>query len=290
MVHCLPLASHRAADLGHRCLEPIYSAHHQEADVWALLHAHFVEQSLHDELCIVDLQGFHRCAIRENTLEDGPRDAISRSLTPPVPLFHRLSRQTISAASAVACLLMLAHSSLTQSLPCQHFLLLSPLRQDLVLVTPSGASPLAQDTHTPPYPRAAGRQPCRRTVRCLVHFFPLVRRRSMPRRGWSALETQASWYQVIRESAPKVRGVAKGTRILLGGVLRIGSGHQFRRHGNPSNLGLDHSKFNDDGTMGSRMAPDKIQTKWWPTHSRERSGCRVHWMLWASRCLQSRKD
>ena len=35
-----------------------------------------------------------------------PQDAIVRSLAPPVPLFHRLSRQTISAASAVACLLI----------------------------------------------------------------------------------------------------------------------------------------------------------------------------------------
>ena len=34
-------------------------------------------------------------------------------------------------------------------------------------------------------------------------FFPLVRRRSMSRRGWSALETPASWYQVIRGPRPK---------------------------------------------------------------------------------------
>ena len=73
MVQCLLLASHRAVDLRHRCLEPLYSAHNQEADVWALLRAHFVEQSLHDELFSVDLQGFHRCVIKENTLEDGPR-------------------------------------------------------------------------------------------------------------------------------------------------------------------------------------------------------------------------
>ena len=65
MIRCLPLASHRAADLRHRCFEPIYSGHYQEADVWALLHAHFVEQSLHVLLCNVDLQGFHRHVIRE---------------------------------------------------------------------------------------------------------------------------------------------------------------------------------------------------------------------------------
>ena len=35
-----------------------------------------------------------------------PRDAVVRSLAPPVPLFHRLSRQTTSAASAVPCLLI----------------------------------------------------------------------------------------------------------------------------------------------------------------------------------------
>ena len=69
----LPQASHRAVDLRRRCLEPINSAHHQEADVWALRHAYFVQQSLHDEPCNVELQGFHRCVIkRENTLEDGP--------------------------------------------------------------------------------------------------------------------------------------------------------------------------------------------------------------------------
>ena len=73
MVHCLPLASHRAVDLRHHGLEPIYSAHYQEADVWALLHAHFVEKSLHDELCNVDLLGFYRCVMREKTMEDGPR-------------------------------------------------------------------------------------------------------------------------------------------------------------------------------------------------------------------------
>ena len=146
MVLCLPLASHRAADLRHRCFELIYSAHYQEADVWALLHAHFVEQSLHDELCNVDLKRFHRCMTRENTLEDGPK-------TPSFALWHLLfhccivfrHRRSVRLQQLLVCSLP-AHSSLTPSLPCQNFLLvlLSTLRQDFVLLTPSGASPLRQ--------------------------------------------------------------------------------------------------------------------------------------------------
>ena len=87
-------------------------------------------------------------------------------------------------------------------------------------------------------------------------------------------------------SAPKVSGVAKGTPVFFLVAFCALAG----RDGNPSNLGLDRSKFPDDGTVGSQVAPDKIQTKWWPTHSRERSDCRVHWMLWASQSLQSQKD
>ena len=102
----LPQASHRAVDLRHRCLEPVYSAHHQEADVWALRHAYFVQQSLHDELCNVELQRFSSMRDkRERTHWKTARNTI-RFLAPPVPLFHRLSPQTISAASAVACLLI----------------------------------------------------------------------------------------------------------------------------------------------------------------------------------------
>ena len=62
-------------------------------------------------------------------------------------------------------------------------------------------------------------------------------------------------------SAPKVRGLAKGTPAFLVAFCTLAVATSF------------------GGTatqVGSRVAPDKIQTKWWPTHSRERSGCRVH--------------
>ena len=120
--------------------------HYQEADVWALLHAHIVAQSWNDELCNVDLQGFHRCVIRENTLEDGSR-TLSFALWPL--LFHCFivfrDRRSVQLQHLFVCSLP-AHSSLAPSLSCQHFLLvlLSTLRQDFVLLTPSGASPLRQ--------------------------------------------------------------------------------------------------------------------------------------------------
>ena len=134
--------SHRAADSRRRCFELIYSAHHQEADVWALLHAHFVEQSWHDALCNVDLQEFHLCVKRENTLDR----TLSFALRPF--LFHCFiffrDRRSVLLQQLLFCSLP-AHSSLIPSLPCQHFLLVlfSTLRQDLVLL-PSGASPPRQ--------------------------------------------------------------------------------------------------------------------------------------------------
>ena len=130
----------------HRCLEPVFSAHCQEADVWALPYAHFVEESSHDVLCNVDLQGFHRCVIRENTQEDG-LGTLSFALWPL--LFHCFivfrDRRQVRLQQFLVCSSP-AHSSLTPSLPCQHFLLvlLSTLRQDFELLTPSGVSPLRQ--------------------------------------------------------------------------------------------------------------------------------------------------
>ena len=106
MIRCLPLASHRATDLRHRCFELFYSEHYQEADVWALLRAHFVEQSLHDKLVQCRPAGISSMRDKREHTGRRPGDAIVRSLVPPVPLFHRLSRQTISGASAVACLLI----------------------------------------------------------------------------------------------------------------------------------------------------------------------------------------
>ena len=113
--------------------------HYQEADVWALLHAHIVEQSLHDELWNVDLQGFHRCVIRENTLEDGPRTlsfALWRLLFHCFIVFR--DRRSVRLQQLFVCSLP-AHSSLAPSLSCQHFLLVL-----LSILTPSGASPLRQ--------------------------------------------------------------------------------------------------------------------------------------------------
>ena len=49
-------------------------------------------------------------------------DAIVRSLTPPVPLFHRLLRLTVSAASAVACLLVAGSLLSHTTTSCQYFL------------------------------------------------------------------------------------------------------------------------------------------------------------------------
>ena len=68
-------------------------------------------------------------------------------------LFHCFivfrDRRSMRLQQLLVCSLP-AHSSLTPSLPCQHFLLvlLSTLRRDFVLLTPSGASPLRQK---PPY-------------------------------------------------------------------------------------------------------------------------------------------
>ena len=68
-------------------------------------------------------------------------------------LFHCFivfrDRRSVRLQQLLVCSLP-AHSSLTPSLPCQHFLLVlwSTLRQDFVLLTPSGASPLRQK---PPY-------------------------------------------------------------------------------------------------------------------------------------------
>ena len=68
-------------------------------------------------------------------------------------LFHCFivfrDRRSVRLQQLLVCSLP-AHSSLTPSLPCQHSLLvlLSTLRQDFVLLTPSVASPLRQK---PPY-------------------------------------------------------------------------------------------------------------------------------------------
>ena len=137
MVHCLPRASHRSVDLRHRCLEPIYSAHYQEADVWALLHAHFVEQSLHKELCNVDLQEISSMRDKREHTGRLPQDAIVRSLTPAVPIVSS-SFATDDQCGFSSCLS--AHCRLTHLLH-HHFrvntsLLLSTLRQDFVLLTP----------------------------------------------------------------------------------------------------------------------------------------------------------
>ena len=100
----------------------------------------------------------------------------------------------------------------------------------------------------------------------------------MPRRGWSALEPSEL-------SASKVGGLAKGTPAFLVAFCALAVATSFG--GTAQAIWASTAT---DGTVGSRVAPDKIQTKWWPAHSRERSGCRVHWMLWANRSLQSRKD
>ena len=77
------------------------------------------------------------------------------------------------------------------------------------------------------------------------------------------------WVPSDSLSAPKVRGLAKGTQNFLVAFCTLAVAT-----GNPSQ-GFDRSKFPDDGTVGSQVVPDKIQTKWWPMQSRERSGCRV---------------
>ena len=58
--------------------------------------------------CIVQCRPAGISSMRDKREHTGrrPRDAVVRSLAPHVPLFHRLSRQTISAASAVPCLLI----------------------------------------------------------------------------------------------------------------------------------------------------------------------------------------
>ena len=77
------------------------------------------------------------------------QDATVRSLTPSVPLFHRLSRQTISAASAITCLLIAGPiisytiTSVSTFPACAVLDVETRFR-----LTPSGASPLRQK---PPY-------------------------------------------------------------------------------------------------------------------------------------------
>ena len=75
--------------------------------------------------------------------------------------------------------------------------------------------------------------------------------------------------ELVRGRAPSQRSGQGHTRILLGGVLFVANGHQFRRDGNPTEQVPDH------GNVGSRVAPDTIETKSLSTHSREQSGCSV---------------
>ena len=39
---------------------------------------------------------------------------------------------------------------------------------------------------------------------CGFSFCILTRRSVMPRKGWSAMETPAGWYQVLRDPRPKL--------------------------------------------------------------------------------------
>ena len=101
----------------------------------------------------------------------------------------------------------------------------------------------------------------------------------MPRRGWSASETPAGWYQVIRGPRPKSEEWPRAHQNSSWWRSAQWQWPPVSKNGNTSNLGLDRRRFPDDGTVDSLVVLGKIPTKLWPTRSREWSGCRVHWVV-----------